>query len=57
MRIIKLPIQENISNDLIKKLIENHATEKERILKLKEYYKNNNAIKNREQSDPNKPKN
>lgn len=57
MRKIKLPIQENISNDLIKKLIENHATEKERILKLKEYYKNNNAIKNREQSDPNKPNN
>ena len=57
MRKIKLPIQENMSNDLIKKLIENHATEKERILKLKEYYKNNNAIKNREQSDPNKPNN
>ena len=57
MRKIKLPVQENISNDLIKKLIENHATEKERILKLKEYYKNNNAIKNREQSDPNKPNN
>ena len=57
MRKIKLPIQENISNDLIKKLIENHAVEKERILKLKEYYKNNNAIKNREQSDPNKPNN
>ena len=57
MRKIKLPVQENISNDLIKKLIENHATEKARILKLKEYYKNNNAIKNREQSDPNKPNN
>ena len=57
MRKIKLPVQENISNDLIKKLIENHSTEKERILKLKEYYKNNNAIKNREQSDPNKPNN
>ena len=57
MRKIKLPVQENISNDLIEKLIENHATEKARILKLKEYYKNNNAIKNREQSDPNKPNN
>ena len=57
MRKIKLPVQENISNDLIKKLIESHVAEKERILKLKEYYKNNNAIKNREQSDPNKPNN
>ena len=57
MRKIKLPIQENMSNDLIKKLIESHVAEKERILKLKEYYKNNNAIKNREQSDPNKPNN
>jgi hypothetical protein len=57
MRKIKLPIQENITNDLIVKLIENHSEEKSRILKLKEYYKNNNAIKERTQTDINKPNN
>ena len=57
MRKIKLPMQENITNDLIVKLIENHSEEKSRILKLKEYYKNNNAIKERTQTDINKPNN
>ena len=57
MRKIKLPMQESISKELIIDLIEKHQTEKDRILKLKEYYKNNNDIKNRTQSDSNKPNN
>ena len=57
MRKIKLPMQESISKELIIDLIEKHQAEKDRILKLKEYYKNNNDIKNRTQSDSNKPNN
>ena len=56
MRKIKLPIQD-VTQDLIITLIEEHQSEKDRILKLKEYYKNNNDIKNRTQSDSNKPNN
>ena len=57
MRKFKLPIQEEVTKDLIIDLIEKHATEKARVLKMKEYYKNNNAIMNREEKDRNKPNN
>ena len=44
MRKFKLPIQEEISKDLIIELIKEHSEEKARILNLKEYYKNSGAI-------------
>lgn len=57
MRKFKLPIQEEITEDLILDLIEKHSVEKHRILKLKRYYDNNNDIMSRTYNDPNKPKN
>ena len=58
MRKIKLPIQEQITEELMLDLIEEHRKEKSRILNLKEYYKNNNqVIMRRTQEDPNKPNN
>lgn len=58
IRKYKLPYQEEITQDLIKDLIERHRTEKARILKLKEYYKNNNqTIMNKTKTDTNKPNN
>lgn len=57
MRKLKLPIQEEISEKLIIDLIEKHATEHTRILKMKKYYNNQNDIMNRTYIDPNKPKN
>ena len=57
VRKFKLPIQEEVTQDLIIDLINAHADEKGRILKMKEYYKNNNAIKHRVQRDNNKPNN
>ena len=58
MRKFKLPIQEEISKELIVELIKEHSEEKARILNLKEYYKNNNpVIMNRTQEDKNKPNN
>lgn len=46
-----------IKKDLIQKLIDNHATEHSRILKLKRYYNNENDILNRQYTDENKPQN
>ena len=57
VRKFKLPLQEEISQDLILKLMEEHETEKARIQKMKKYYKNQNAIMNREKTDSNKPNN
>ena len=58
MRKFKLPIQEEISKELIIEIIKEHSEEKTRILNLKEYYKNNNpVIMNRTQEDKNKPNN
>lgn len=58
MRKFKLPIQEEITKELIIELIKEHSEEKARILNLKEYYKNNNpVIMSRTQEDKNKPNN
>ena len=57
VRKFKLPLQEEISQDLILKLMEEHANEKTRIQKMKKYYKNQNAIMDREKTDSNKPNN
>ena len=57
VRKFKLPLQEEISQDLILKLMEEHANEKARIQKMKRYYKNQNAIMDREKTDSNKPNN
>lgn len=57
MRKFKLPIQEEITEDLILDLIEKHSIEKHRILKLKRYYDNNNDIMSRPYTDDTKPKN
>lgn len=46
-----------ITKDLIQKLIDNQATERSRILKLKRYYNNENDILNRQYTDENKPQN
>ena len=57
VRKFKLPLQEKISQDLILKLMEEHENEKARIQKMKKYYKNQNAIMDREKTDSNKPNN
>ena len=57
MRKFKLPIQEEITNDLILDLIDKHHNEKARIQKMKRYYKNHNDIEKRPYTDPNKPHN
>ena len=57
MRKFKLPIQTEITEDLILDLIEKHRLEKQRILKLKRYYDNKNDIMNRPYTDDTKPKN
>ena len=57
MRKFKLPIQEEITEDLILDLIKKHSIEKHRILKLKRYYDNNNDIMSRPYTDDTKPKN
>lgn len=57
MRKFKLPIQTEITEDLILDLIEKHRLEKQRILKLKRYYDNKNDIMNRAYTDDTKPKN
>lgn len=57
MRKFKLPIQEEITEDLILDLMEKHSVEKHRILKLKRYYDNNNDIMSRPYTDDTKPKN
>lgn len=46
-----------ITRDLIQKLIDDHAVERSRILKLKRYYNNENDILNRKYTDENKPQN
>ena len=56
VRKFKLPIQE-VTNDLILSLIQEHGYEKSRILKMKRYYKNNNDIMYRPRPDMNKPHN
>lgn len=57
MRKFKLPIQEEITEDLILDLIDKHRLEKHRILKLKRYYDNNNDIMKRPYTDGTKPQN
>ena len=57
MRKFKLPIQEEITNDIIFDLYQKHQQEASRIRKMKRYYKNQNDIMNRKYDDPNKPAN
>ena len=57
MRKIKLQKDTEITNELITKLIEEHSSEKNRILKLKKYYNNENERLNRTYTDTNKPMN
>lgn len=57
MRKFKLPIQTEITEDLILDLIDKHRLEKHRILKLKKYYDNHNDIINRPYTDKKKPQN
>lgn len=57
MRKIKKKKNIVIDNELILKLIKDHKSEKERILKLKRYYENLNDILNRLYKDKNKPQN
>lgn len=58
MRKIKLPKETEITKKLIEELIEKHRAERARILRMKEYYANqNSAIMNREYKDKNKPSN
>lgn len=57
MRKFKLPIQTEITEDLILDLIDKHSLEKHRILKLKRYYDNKNGIMNRPYTDKTKPQN
>lgn len=57
MRKFKLPIVEEITNEIIFDLYQKHQTEASRIRKMKRYYKNQNDIMNREYEDPNKPAN
>ena len=56
MRKIKLPVQE-ITQELVIDLINEHSTERNRILKLKRYFNNENEIVNRNYIDKNKPMN
>ena len=57
MRKFKLPLQNEITEELILDLIEKHSEERSRILKMKRYYNNKNDIANRKYTDPNKPQN
>ncbi|WP_343348614.1 phage portal protein [Terrisporobacter petrolearius] len=58
MRKIKMDKDTEATKELIEKLIKNHATERNRILKLKRYYNNeNDTIINRVYEDKNKPQN
>ena len=57
MRKFKLPIVEEITNEIIFDLYQKHQQEASRIRKMKRYYKNQNDIMNREYEDPNKPAN
>ena len=57
MRKFKLPIQTEITEDLILDLIDKHRLENHRILKLKRYYDNKNDIMDRPYTDDTKPKN
>lgn len=57
MRKIKLEKDIEIKDQLIIKLIEKHKAEKDRILRLKKFYKNENDILNRVYTDNSKPMN
>ena len=57
MKKFKLPIQEEITNEIIFDLYQKHQQEASRIRKMKRYYKNQNDIMNRKYDDPNKPAN
>ena len=58
MRKIKLDKNTVITKELIQDLIKDHAAERSRILKMKNYYNGiNEAIKNRRYEDINKPSN
>ena len=56
MRKIKLPVRE-ITQELVIDLINEHSPERNRILKLKRYFNNENEIVNRNYIDKNKPMN
>ena len=57
MRKIKLNKDTEMTVDVIKYVLDIHKEEAKRINKLKDYYKNNNDIINRDYKDPKKPKN
>lgn len=54
---IKLPIQLEITTDVIDYVLEEHISEVGRINRLKSYYDNHNDILNRVMNDPTKPNN
>ena len=55
---VSLQSIDNLTEKVIKKIIETHkATELPRLQKLENYYNANNEIKNRIMSDPSKPNN
>lgn len=57
MRKIKMNKDIKVSRELIQDLIDNHSIERNRILKLKKYYNNENSILDRKYKDKNKPQN
>ena len=58
MRKIKLDKETQLTSSLIDELIEKHAEEKARIIKMKNYYNGlNEEIMNRAYTDKNKPSN
>ena len=57
MKKFKMPIIENITNDIINSLIQRHSVEKARVNNLKYYYDNHNEILNRTMNDETKPNN
>lgn len=57
MRKVKMDKETAFNMDVIEKLLKEHSEEKNRILKLKRYYNNENDIFKRQYRDVNKPQN
>ena len=57
MRKVKMDAKTVFNMEVIEKLLTDHEEEKNRILKLKRYYNNENDIFNRNYTDKNKPQN
>ena len=57
MRKIRIDKETQLTKEVIKWIIEKHSEEKARIVELRDYYNNKNAIMNRQYKDTNKPMN